>query len=294
MIKMGDSNFDRLYQTCLNMIMTMGTDTKPRDFICREIGPCCLTLTNIDYNILTNPVRKASLTFMAAEFLWIMLAREDVEWIRHYSGKIAQYSDDGVTFFGPYGPKIMDQLPYVINKLKEDPWSRQAVLTIWRENPPKVKDVPCTVTMQFIQRPIGRLNLITYMRSQDVWLGLPYDVHNFTSLQKIVASLLGISPGIFTLIQGSLHAYEDNFYKIDGAMDCSLEPDPMITPDSTVKSLNELFGELFMVNLLHTSMANNHQVFEVKTHGLTDPLLSQKMDWLVAYWRKKNEKTNTQ
>ncbi len=150
---------DGLYLGALNYLMEHGTMTMPRGYQCLELSPFCTVLTNVQNNILTNLPRKASKRFMAAELLWILLGRDDVEMIGFYNERIKAYSDNGLTFFGAYGPKIMGQLAYVENALRQDPWTRQAVLTIWRENPPPTKDVPCTITMQFIRRPLDYLNL---------------------------------------------------------------------------------------------------------------------------------------
>src|SRR3546814_5271713 len=66
---------------------------------------------------------------------------EIAPWNRH----ISQFSDDGVVFAGAYGPRINLQLDYVLNKLREDPDTRQAGLTIWRPNPQPSKDIPCKI-----------------------------------------------------------------------------------------------------------------------------------------------------
>jgi len=187
-------NIDHLYNQAFQLILDMGHDTKPRGFNCKEISPCSVTLTDIQNNILVNPIRKASKAFMGAELLWILMGREDVDMISFYNSKISQFSDDGIKFFGAYGPKIKSQLKYVIDTLMIDPFSRQSILTLWKECPPKTKDVPCTISMHFLRRPIDTLNLIVYMRSQDIWLGFPYDVHNFTCIQLIVASILEAFP----------------------------------------------------------------------------------------------------
>jgi thymidylate synthase len=205
---------DELYHEILNWVYQAGNITHPRDFECLEISPCATVLTNPYANIITNPERKINRGFAAAELMWMLSGRNDVEFIAKYNSKIANYSDDGKTFFGAYGPWISSQFQYIFDTLSKDPWSRQAVMTIWRQNPPTTKDVPCTVMMHFIRRPLNRLNLYIYMRSQDIWLGFPYDLHNFTCIQIIMAEMLGINAGLFELIQGSLHMYKPDLEKI--------------------------------------------------------------------------------
>jgi thymidylate synthase len=232
-------NADKLYVDALTRIKLNGEMTNPRGFNCLELSPCHLRLTKPWKNIVSNPHRKINKGFAAAEFIWMWEGRDDVQFLDFYNSKIKQFSDDGIKFFGAYGPKLVAQLPYINRILREDPWTRQAVINIWRESPPKTKDVPCTIMLHFMQRPIGTLNLIVYMRSQDCWLGLPYDIHNFTCIQLLLANELGISVGNFDLIQGSLHAYEQDFEKINNL--CSLPiPDAI---ESTPKTKYDLFAQ---------------------------------------------------
>lgn len=138
------------------------------------------------YPVVLCPLRKLSYTFLAAEALWILAGDDTVQGIAPYNPNIAQFSDDGVRFFGAYGPRIVQQLDYVIGKLVEDKDTRQAGLVTWRINPPQTKDVPCTIAMFFSIRN-NELHCDVFMRSSDAWLGLPYDTFNFTMVALKVA-----------------------------------------------------------------------------------------------------------
>lgn len=265
-------SIDYLYQQVIDMLFNKGNDVNPRGLSCRELSPCILELRDPQKNILLNSVRNASRRFMGAEFLWILMGRKDVAWISQYSRKIIDYSDDGLTFFGAYGPKIQAQLSYLLLCLREDPLSRQGVITIWHESPRKTKDIPCTVSLQFIQRPLGQLNLIVYMRSQDAWLGLPYDIHNFASLQLFVAGLLGLSPGTFTLIQGSLHLYENAYDYFLNEQRTIFDITKGISPENKTP----LGTNMAMVDL--RKIINDP--YHLSTLQLVDPLLRQKVGWL--------------
>lgn len=287
MLTIMNNTIDGLYLDALDYLMRYGNMTMPRDYQCLELSPFCTVLTNIQNNILKNSFRKASKRFMAAELLWILLGRDDVEMISYYSKKIKNYSDDGVKFFGAYGPKIMDQLSYVENILQQDPWTRQAVLTIWRENPPPTKDIPCTITMQFIRRPLERLNLNVYMRSQDVWLGFPYDVHNFTCLQLILASILGLEPGELRLIQGSFHIYQEHFVIVRDILDNKrIHFLSELTSRSTLRSAIDFDYNLRIIEDADEFIRANKPEYRPVVNGfidlINDPLLKQKLTWLAG------------
>lgn len=200
---------DGVYYEVMRHVLDYGDIRSPRGVKTQELTGVKIELTDPACNVITSPVRRLSYTFMVAEFLWMILGRNDVASVSRYNKKIADFSDDGHTFYGAYGPKIVDQLEYVIRTLTRDPDSRQAVMTIWRESPGQTLDVPCTIMFQFMIRD-QRLQMIAYMRSNDVWLGFPYDLFNFTMIQQYVAGLLGVKPGKYTHMVGSLHMYWEN------------------------------------------------------------------------------------
>lgn len=211
-------------QTWLNAVWTVLTD-----------GHCCAPRGQSTHEVLHQthvvdmrrpvvlvPQRRLSYTFMAAEAYWILSGDDRVATIAPYLPRLAEFSDDGETFYGAYGPRIASQLDYVVAKLKHDPCTRQAGLTIWRENPLATKDVPCTVAIFFSQRK-ALLNAHVFMRSSDVWLGLPYDIFNFSMLAHLVCARLGgeVSPGTLYLTAASCHLYEIN---VKNALLCTTMP----------------------------------------------------------------------
>ena len=117
------------------------------------------TMIPMDFPVLTVEERKLGYKFMAAEAAWILSGDNRVKTIAPYSKAISNFSDDGYFYHGAYGPMIRDQLHFVIDALNSDPDTRQAVLTIWRPNPRPSKDIPCTVSIQFLIRD-GDLHVV--------------------------------------------------------------------------------------------------------------------------------------
>ena len=181
-------HFGHVWLELLDKILMQGRDVAPRGKPTKEL-PQHTIVVPMRRPVLTVPERKLNYKFMAAEAYWILTGDNRVSTISPYNPHIAQFSDDGETYFGAYGPKVVDQLPYVVDTLIRDPDSRQAGLTIWREKPPITKDVPCTVAAFFNIRE-NYVNAHFYMRSSDAWLGVPYDVFNFTAIAFVVMSRL--------------------------------------------------------------------------------------------------------
>lgn len=217
-------DFNVVWIYALHDILANGREVSPRGQLTKEI-PQRTMVVDMRKPVLTIPERKLSYQFMAAEAYWILMGDDQVETIEPYNKNIAQFSDDGKTFYGAYGPKIADQLNYVIYQLAKDQDTRQAGLTIWRENPKPSKDIPCTVALFFNIREdedgIKELNCHAFMRSSDIWLGIPYDVFNFSMLSYLICGYLeksdGISaiPGTLYLTAASSHLYQRDFDRVN-------------------------------------------------------------------------------
>ena len=156
------------------------------------------------------------------EFLWYLTKDNRLEFIQPYIPAYADESEDGLTLYGGYGPRIFaqrgqDQLDDVIRQLRKSPTSRRAVIQIFSaedntKNPStgkRHKEVPYYTTLQFLLRN-GRLNLIATMRSNDAYIGIPHDVFCFTMLQEMVARILGAELGHYYHFVGSMHLYDVN------------------------------------------------------------------------------------
>jgi len=203
----------------LHRVYYQGHESAPRGMKIKEVLACAATI-DLDQPIVVEPLRDLGYKFMAAEAAWILSGDNRVSTISPFARHIKDFSDDGVFYFGAYGPKIIEQLSYVCQKLAEDNDTRQAVLTIWREKPGQTKDVPCTISAQWFIRD-GVIHCVDTMRSSDLWLGWPYDIFNFAMLTHYIRLLLRehydvhVGAGTLTLFAGSQHIYERNFDAVE-------------------------------------------------------------------------------
>lgn len=206
-------SIEELWLTLLTNLQKHGKAVHPRPGASagatKEILGVTLQLLNSHNNLFVNDIRKLSYRFAIAEWLWIMFGHDDVKTIAQYNSHIVAFSDDGKTFNGSYGVPVKQQWPYILGVLKKDIDSRQAILQIYRTPAGVTKDVPCTLSIQFLVRD-KKLHTIATMRSSDVWLGLPYDVHCFTQMGNVLAGQLGVEQGWFIIHLGSSHMYDRN------------------------------------------------------------------------------------
>lgn len=179
----------------------------------KELLNSGFTLLDITDNIATART-SYSVAYMLGELTWYFTGREDVEFISKC------ISDDGVTNRSAYGAIVFnrygfDQVAQVIDTLKRDPYSRSAVINFNVPNPERfeTEDETYTIALVFELRE-GKLDCTGIMRSNDVWLGTPYDVVFFTELQKHIANELGVGYGKYTHFAVSLHAYEKDIDRV--------------------------------------------------------------------------------
>ncbi|MCC9146847.1 MULTISPECIES: thymidylate synthase [unclassified Arthrobacter] len=146
------------------------------------------------------------------ELLWYLSGSDDPAFVSHY---VKYYTRPDVSIdghaIGAYGPRLIDfdgvnQIETVISILKNNPASRNAVIQLFdHEDGPR--HAPCTLALQFVVRE-GKLNMMTSMRSNDLFLGFPHDVFAFTMLQEIIAKSLDVDLGTYYHSVGSLHLYD--------------------------------------------------------------------------------------
>ena len=168
-------------------------------------------LSKIDmcHPIITLPDRQLDYNFMAAEAHWILSGERRLN--AHVEKNLLKYSDDGKTMRGAYGPPFLQQVEYVADMLNHDKETRQAVMTIWERNPRPSKDIPCTISLQWLIRDC-KLWCNAHMRSSDAWLGFPYDIFNFSMMSLYLMKKIRyeLSLGTLRLFAGSQHLYQRN------------------------------------------------------------------------------------
>lgn len=180
-----------------------------------EICEAVLCVEDPTRNIVSSPIRNMPMRYAVGELAWYLSGSNRVSDISRFAKKWAAISDDGETNNSAYGWRIFNKFGFnqwetVKEALQEDPNSRQAVIHIKDADNRPTKDLPCTVYLQFLIRD-GKLNLSVHMRSNDIWMGVPYDMFSFCFLQMKMAMELGVDIGTYTHYAGSLHLYERDY-----------------------------------------------------------------------------------
>jgi thymidylate synthase len=207
-------NLDDLLRLVLKKIYCHGRRIEPDKGKALELFGVLLELTNPRAR-LSRTESRGKIFSALGELCWYLAGTNSLTFIEYYI-KEYQKSADGDLVYGGYGPRIFgsdqdDQVHHILSRLREHSVTRKAVIQIFDRVDllEEHNDVPCTCTLQFAIRG-KRLHLLTNMRSNDWFLGLPHDIFAFTMLQEMLACALGVELGTYKHCVGSLHLYEVN------------------------------------------------------------------------------------
>lgn len=204
------------YPQVLRRIFQYGERRSPRGLATFDLGFTSIIILNQRGGLPLGMGRNLNPTIGALEAVQLIAGVSDPQLVLRLAPQFGQYSDPAEydpserMFWGAYGERIKMQAHLAIKKLTADPNSRQAVITLWDpwlDNVEGKHDYPCTIALHFYLRD-GLLDMNVIMRSNDAWLGLPYDVFQFTQLQASVAMSLNTEPGLYRHTALSLHLYE--------------------------------------------------------------------------------------
>jgi thymidylate synthase len=213
-------SLDDAYTWIIDAILKRGESVSPRAIPTTELRAVCISIADPRRRYVSLRPRRWSFAYALGEFCWHVRGSDRLDEISFYSERWRQMSDDGYTISGScYGAKIFrgrasseSQWHLVMRTLRSDPSSRRAILAFSHRTEMdalRSRDMNCATTLQFFVRA-GKLEAIATMRSNDVLLGLPYDIFLFTMLQEMMAVELGLDLGAYHHIVGSLHIYDSD------------------------------------------------------------------------------------
>lgn len=208
-------SFNRLYPKLLTKIITKGEIVKRAKTI--EISSSIFQVLNPLPSFILYKNLNFNYPSLIMKRLQILNGTADLDALCFYDSSIKSKIDPFTGLYdGAYGPRIKPQMDYIYRLLKNDPTSRRAIISIYNQkdqNENLTFDVPSTISLQFLVRK-NKLHIICYMRSNDFWNGLPFDVGIFTFLQEVMASWLKVKLGTYTHFAGSAHIYLEDLPKV--------------------------------------------------------------------------------
>ena len=209
----------RSYLNQLKFVQEVGIDKVDRTGVGTRSWSKGMQLSfnlNAGFPLITT--KEVSFKNIVAELLWFLKGETNVNSLK----------DRGCNIWNPWAPEDgelgkvysyqwrrfndhVDQIANLINGLKEDPYSRRHIVTAWNPSDLQEQALPaCHTFFQVITDEPGTLNLHLYMRSSDMFIGLPYNIASYALLLHLIASNLEQKPGELTISIGDAHIYQNH------------------------------------------------------------------------------------
>lgn len=202
------------------------------------------------------------------EIVWYFSGDTNVKYLTDNGvGIWANWADSNGDLGPLYGHQLrnfngFDQLQYVIDELAMNPDSRRAVVSYWdpnllptdlanpSANPALGKQAlaPCHAFWQVWTREIdadhlGRtrqLSLKLYQRSADVFLGVPFNISQYSIILHLLCHQLNMAPGTFIWTGGDVHVYSNHVDQIHMQLTRTPHASPSISISDQLTDITKL------------------------------------------------------
>lgn len=114
----------------------------------------------------------------------------------------------------------IDQLKYILEELSQNNNSRRALISGW--NPVQLKEQalpPCHLIYNFYKNDDNNLSCMMYMRSTDLFLGLPFNIASTALLTMIIAKVLNMKAQEIVISMCDIHIYEEHIPQVNIQLD---------------------------------------------------------------------------
>lgn len=107
-----------------------------------------------------------------------------------------------------------DQLLELIDGIQQEPYSRRHILTAWNPGEMDLMALPpCHMFCQFYVNN-GKLSCQVYMRSADLFLGVPFNIASYALFTHMIAQVCQLDVGELILTLGDAHIYTNHVEQV--------------------------------------------------------------------------------
>lgn len=136
-------------------------------------------------------------------------------------------------------PVEIDQLANLIDGIKKDPYGRRHILSAW--NPAELDQMalpPCHIMAQFYVNSKNELSCHMYQRSNDFFLGCPFNIASYSLLTHMVAQVCGLDVGEFIHSTGDAHIYSNHVEQVKEQLSREPMPLPILKMNQGIMDIN--------------------------------------------------------
>ena len=200
--------------------------------------------------------KRVHLKSVIHELLWFISGDTNIRYLQENGVTIWDEWADETGDLGPvYGSQwrcwptpsgeSIDQLAEVIEAIRTNPESRRHIVSAWNvAEVPNMKLPPCHMVFQFGVLD-AKLSCSLYMRSCDLFLGLPFNIASYALLTMMIAQQTHLGLGDLVISLGDAHIYSNHFEQVRTQLAREPKPLPVMHLDPTVKSVFDFRYEHF-------------------------------------------------
>lgn len=183
--------------------------------------------------------------------------------------------------------RTVDQVQWVVDEIKKDPDCHNAIVNSWNPEylyemalPEESSRFPICHNMYQCNVKNGKLSLLLYQRSADIFLGVPFNIASYALLTHILAKVTGYEPGEFIHVFGDVHVYDNHIDQVKEQMERKPYPFPTLTISDEARTIDAFLPE-------HATLLN-YQAHEAIRADLTPTGGFKSKNW--EEFVKKNKK----
>jgi thymidylate synthase len=268
---------ERGYLNLLNFILNNGIKKETRNgYTYSHFGSLLRFNINNGFTFPLLTTKKVFIRGIIEELLWFLRGSTnskelEEKGINIWKGNSSREYLDSIGLFnypeGELGPIYgfqwrkfngkIDQIRYILEEL-ELKNSRRALLSAW--NPVQLKQQalpPCHILYNFYKNDDDNLSCMMYMRSADLFLGVPFNIASTAILCMIIAKVMGMKTKDICISICDNHIYEEHLEQVKEQLNNEIYESPQmiikkdfdksryISVDEKIKWIEELKYEDF-------------------------------------------------
>ena len=142
-----------------------------------------------------------------------------------------------------------DQLQWAIDEVKNNPNSKAIIVSGWNAGELDEMRLPPCHTMFQLDVIKNKLYMQLYQRSSDVFLGLPFNIAQYTELLLMISKLTGLEAREFVVSIGDAHLYKNQIDAAKEQLTRKPLPFPQLKINGQQKTINDFkFDDFELVN----------------------------------------------
>ena len=147
-------------------------------------------------------------------------------------------------YYKPYFKNGYDQLAETIKNIKDNPYSRRHVVSLWNSSDLKYQALPCChgTVIQFYVRD-KKISCSMYQRSCDTFLGLGFNISSYAILTHMIAQVCGLDVGELIITTGDTHIYKNHIEQVKLQLTREEYPLPTLWLNPEIKDIDDFTYE---------------------------------------------------